>query len=365
MLSKDNLSQLLKAYKEQKKDENLFLDTQSIHWENYFKKNDKFCNLDNLINFRKNQLLSKGLDDAAILQNSFNLIEALKYFKGDFLKKNLPEKNVGNCEYSINFLGHYFDYGIIHHLKWYEEVEKYIQKNSLILEIGGGFGSFSRIVLNNRNVKYFLVDLPEANLMCNYYLQSHFPEKKIFNYSNLKENKLNECLNNYDVFILPPRILEKEDIKFDFIINSRSFMEMNKKIIKEYFDLIQNKINQNGYFLNINRYLKSTVNEDIKFDEYPYDNYWNVEISKKSFLQSGVHFLLTKRHNVAGNINDELLMIKKTAKKLKYPGTNILNSFKSSIKKFAWLIIKSTLSFLFSKNILKKISKVIYNISEL
>ena len=60
MLSKDNLSQLLKAYKDQKKDENLFIDTQSIHWENYFKENEKFYNLDNLINFRKNQLLSKG-----------------------------------------------------------------------------------------------------------------------------------------------------------------------------------------------------------------------------------------------------------------------------------------------------------------
>ena len=92
MLSKDDLSQLLKAYKDQKKDENLFIDTQSIHWENYFKENDKFYNLDNLINFRKNQLLSKGLDDATNLQNSFNLIEALKHFEGDFLKKKPSRK---------------------------------------------------------------------------------------------------------------------------------------------------------------------------------------------------------------------------------------------------------------------------------
>ena len=61
-------------------------------------------------------------------------------------------------------------------------------------------------------------------------------------------------------------------------------MEMNKKTIKEYFDLIQSNVKSDGYFLNINRYLKSTVGEDIKFDEYPYDNLWNVEISKKSFF---------------------------------------------------------------------------------
>ena len=39
-----------------------------------------------------------------------------------------------------------------------------------------------------------------------------------------------------------PGILENENIKFDFIINTRSFMEMNKKIIKEYFNFIQKKL---------------------------------------------------------------------------------------------------------------------------
>ena len=48
-------------------------------------------------------------------------------------------------------------------------------------------------------------------------------------------------------------------------------MEMNKKTINDYFSFIQNKINVNGYFLNVNRYLKSSVNEKIKFEEYPYD----------------------------------------------------------------------------------------------
>ena len=119
--------------------------------------------------------------------------------------------------------------------------------------------------------------------MSNYYLQSHFPKKKIFNYSDLKTNSVSKVINDYDIFILPPRILENENIKFDFIINTRSFMEMNKKIIKEYFNFIQKKINQNGYFLNINKYLKSTVKEDIKFEEYPYDENWKVEISKKFF----------------------------------------------------------------------------------
>lgn len=364
MLSKDYLSQLLKNYKEQKQNENLFIDTQSIHWKNYYKKNDKFLNLDNLINFRKNQVLSEGLDDAMNLRSNLNLFELLKYFDGYFLKKNLPDKNVGNCEHAVNFLGYWFDYGIIHHLKWYEEIENYIKNNFYILEIGGGFGSFARIILNNKNVKYFLIDLPEANLMSNYYLQSHFPEKKIFNYSHLKTKKLNESIDSYDIFILPPRILEKENIKFDFIINSRSFMEMSQKTIKEYFDLIQAKIKKKSYFLNINRYLKSTSGEEIKFDEYPYDKFWNIEISKKSFLQTAVHFLLTKRHNVEGNISNELLTIKNLAKEFRVSRMKRFNLIKIYIKNFIYKILKTTLIFLFSKKILKKISKVIHNMSE-
>lgn len=360
-----NFSYLIDVYKKTKEDEKLFIHTQSIHWDRWYKENEKFYNLDNLINFRKNRILSDGLDDAMNLQNSFNLLEALKYFDGDFLKKHLPEKNVGNCHYSINFLGYWFDYGIIHHLKWYEEIEKYIKNNYFVLEIGGGFGSLARIIVKDKKCKYFLIDLPEANLMSNYYLQTHFPEKKIFNYLDYKEKILEEVIQNYDIFILPPGTLDKQNIKFDFIINSSSFMEMNKSVIKEYFTLIQSKINKDGYFLNINRYLKSTVGEDIKFDEYPYDNCWNVEISKKSFLQPHVHFLLAKRQNNEGNIKNELLKLKNFSKKNQISIFDRLGLIKRYLKRFFWLTAKTILTILFTKNFLKKIAKILFNISEI
>ena len=359
-----NFSYLIDIYEESKKDQHLFSDSQSVHWEKYFKENKKFYSLNNLINFRKNQILSAGLDDSSYLQNSFNLIEILKYFDGNFLKKNLPEINVGNCQNSINFLGYWFDYGIVHHLKWYEEIEKYIQDNSIILEIGGGFGSLARIILNNKNVKYFLIDLPEANLLSNYYLQKYFPQKKVFNYSDFKKKKLEEVFGDYEIFILPPRTLDKQNIKFDFIINTRSFMEMNKKTIKEYFDLIQNKISKNGLFLNINRYLKSTVGEEIKIGEYPYDNFWNVEISKKSFLQDHIHFFLVSRQDYKGNINDELLKLRNFKNENKSLIISRIRLIRYYLKRLSWLTIKTILSTLISKKMLKKIAKVLNGISE-
>ena len=116
-----NFSYLIDVYKKTKEDEKLFIRNQSIHWDSYYKENRKFYNLENLINFRKNQILSEGLDDANYLQNSFNLLEALKNFDGNFLKKHLPEKNGGAvlatsidkyCYLTCRFLPPFFDHNL-------------------------------------------------------------------------------------------------------------------------------------------------------------------------------------------------------------------------------------------------------------
>ena len=107
---------LLEIYNLTQKDFFKHQDQKSIHWQKYF-NSKKFEDENNLINFRKNQVLSVGLDDAMNLQNNLNLMEALNFFDHEFLKKNLPTKNIGNSNFSRNFLGFYFDYGIIHHLK--------------------------------------------------------------------------------------------------------------------------------------------------------------------------------------------------------------------------------------------------------
>ena len=342
-MDENKISNLLHVYKETLKDHKLYLETRSQHWEKYYKNNQKFLNPENLKNFRNNRILSNRLDDAENVQNKLNLIEVLDYFDGEFLKENLPVKNVGNCSYSINFMGYYFDYGIAHHLKWYEKIEKYISDGFCIMEIGGGFGSLARIIIKNKNVKYFLVDLPEANLMSNYYLQSHFPEKKIFNYLNFKEYEIEEQISKFDIFILPPNALNNKNIFFDFIINTRSFIEMKKETINEYFNLIQKKINHNGYFLNINRYLKSTVGENIYFKEYPYDNFWDVVISEKSFLQEHSHFLLTVRKKNKGNIQNEMKNIDQIGSLFDKKNLLKIPYLNQKIKRRAWLIIRKLL----------------------
>ena len=299
------------------------------------------------------------------LQNKLNLIEKLELFNFEFLRRTLPEKNIGNSNFSQEFLGYYFDYGIIHHLKWYEKIEKYIKEKSVVLEIGGGFGSLARIIIKNKNTKYFLIDLPEANLLSNYYLKNYFPEKKIFDYLDFKNLDIEKEINNFDIFILPPNTINSKKLSFDFIINTRSFMEMNMYIIQEYFDLIQNKIVEGGFFLNVNRYFKSTVGEDIYLHKYPYDEKWDVVISEKSFLQDHVCFFLTIRKKTIGNIKEGLKKIEITGQKQIFiqKKDNLINSLNDFIKRISHQIIKKILLILFGKKKVKEIAKILYNIS--
>ena len=80
-------------------------------------------------------------------------------------------------------------------------------------------------------------------------------------------------------------------------------MEMNFDVIKSYFDFIHQYLIDDGYFLNINRYEKTSVGHPIRISEYPYDTNWKVLISEPSFNQNWIHFLLTQRSFKKDEIN--------------------------------------------------------------
>ena len=119
---------LLEIYNSAQKEFLKNSDQKSFHWKKFYNSKN-FESEDNLINFRKK--LSYGLDDARSI-NDLDLLEHLESFDQEFLKKNLPTKNVGNSNFSKNFFGFYYDYGIIHHLKWYEELSETVFKKTKV-----------------------------------------------------------------------------------------------------------------------------------------------------------------------------------------------------------------------------------------
>ena len=165
-----------------------------------------------------------------------------------------------------------------------------------------------------------------------YYLHKNFPEKKFFlfdNYIKKKYLSLRDFEEN-DVLILPPNCKIDEKIRFDLFINSRSFQEMKFSLIKKYFTFIEKHIQSDGYFLNVNRFEKTSVGYPIYFHQYPYSNNWKKILSQSSFKQEDHIFFLCKyQSQERNNISIELKKVKE-----KYKNNFSKYKIKTKIKNF-------------------------------
>ena len=323
---------------------------KSKHWKKYDLRSDLFKK-ENLINFRNNSL-SDGLDYRYDLEEQKKIFNNLIEGVGEkYIYENLNSENIGNSKYCFKYKDKYVDAGQNFHIKWLYEIEKLIlpkKKINKVCEIGGGYGSFAQKIIKKLKCKYVSIDLPEANFLSSYYLKEHFKDLNFVGNCEILNNTLDKkTFEANDIFILNPWD-QISDIKFDLIINTRSMMEMDTEIIKQYFKFIEKFIEDGGYFFNINRYRKKSVGYPIHFYEYPYDSYWKVISSKRSWRQNWVHQLITQRikkiNDNSTGIKNELLTIKKITYYFILKEKMI--EFKSSLLRLIKIVIKK---FLFIK----------------
>ncbi len=318
-----NTSHLISDYDYIKESFNLSIEKyadeyKSLHWQTLYNKKNNLLDKKKIIEFRKNEL-SKGLDDKSeSLEVLKNFYAALVRKMGlGYLESLLDTNNIGNNEHFFKYKNFFVDYNLLHNINFFFEIEKNtsLKDDMIICEIGGGYGHLAKLLLSKYKVKIILIDLPETNLMSSYFLMENFKNHKFLLYSKINSNNINiETIKDYDVIIIPPWA-KIDNLKIDFFINIRSMMEMNFETIKKYFNLIQDNIKINGYLININRYLKSTVGHDIKLGEYPYDDNWDVMLSKQSEFQNRIHQLFTKRCNEnKKSISNELKSINEFTK---------------------------------------------------
>ncbi|SVC53266.1 uncharacterized protein METZ01_LOCUS306120 [marine metagenome] len=359
-MEEDFKNNLFQSYRTASKNLSKFAELESKHWENfnsevreiYFDKKLEDLNL--LENFRFDKSLSAGMDDALDRGIPDAFFHLLKEVEEDVVISNLDNKNIGNCNRVLNFKDKYIDYGDLFHIYVFSQLNDSIfskDKISSICEIGGGFGALARVIKNNLDVSYIMIDLPETNLVSAYYLYENFKNenKKFLLYNQIKDNKISvEQLHSYDFIIIPPWVVFEKDLKIDLFVNCRSMMEMERKVIRDYFKIIHGHTNQNGYFLNINRYHKRTVGQAIKLIDYPYDRDWEVLISQKAIYFDHIHFLLTQRKEPKEKSIHSVLegLLEETKK-------HTPSYFYSELKK----LVRKILTFFLPKSFLKKMKQ--------
>ena len=293
----------------------------------------KDINQEKIINFRNSQLAigtDYGVLGTRIIMRKFDEVKFNKSLefhniKFDNMKKYLSKKNIGNHKYLFKKDDFFIGKSDFKNFEKLQDLIKYcflVKEINYICEIGGGFGELARMIfVELPNVKYFLIDLPETNVLTHYYLSNLFPNKNLLCDIDCKENTITkkDVLDN-DIFILSPSIKFANDIKFDLFINAQSMMEMKIKNVNNYFEFIHKHINNEGFFYNINRYYHDGSGDKVVLSQYPYDKFWSVKLSKKYKTSIRSHILLTQRTvSKDTNLAHELNKIKNIERNFKTP----------------------------------------------
>lgn len=296
------------------------------HWDIFDKIfYEKIKNMNNLYNFRNNGL-SNMLETGLPSQERFKLLNEnkqynveysidekediidrfneLKILIGKDINKYVFNNHVGNPR-NLLHENKILNVDDLYHIYAIWQLDRYIQENNsktnIVLEIGGGYGNFANKFKNLRKFsKYVIIDLPEVLLLQHYYLSEMNKNYKIINLIDTSIDIDIETIE-FDFLLIPFNIYQKYNFKFDIIINKRSIGEMPRDVLNNYFDWLQLHINDNGLFYIVNRYAFTKSNDKNKLRDYPFDNNWNILLSKPQWLQTHLHEFILQRTSYSNN----------------------------------------------------------------
>tara|TARA_B100001029_G_C15004671_1_gene420305 strand:+ start:96 stop:1145 length:1050 start_codon:yes stop_codon:yes gene_type:complete len=189
-------------------------------------------------------------------------------------------------------------------------------KESVICEIGGGWGGFAHCFCTIfPNTKYVIVDLPNTLIFSYLFLSELFPTKKVklFNY---EAESTEEC----DFLLIPNTEFDKYEGSIDGAINICSFQEMTSTQVSDYVNKLHDMGSKFIYSLNRNLNknnlsLKNTINDHIsekfiveKIDilNIPYTelNVNQMKTSKINFIKNILKLITGKKKNKFTSEND-------------------------------------------------------------
>jgi putative sugar O-methyltransferase len=259
---------------------------------------DNFKNLFNIkfkaSLFENSSPLQKNNSKIKNFFSALNVINQYHYLSDiidDYVLRSISESEVGNNK-SIIYNGQRLSSRLIRHGYFASQIFKHTNflnnKNFIFLDLGGGFGRLSRILLNfNINSKCIIIEQPEICAVANFYMKSNFPKKKILNYEDLKNfSSQDEIFTKieFDILILPSFVIEKiPDNYVNLSINTASLGEMSKDFGNYYIKNIE-RITKN-YFYSVNK-LNSSENiwDGFGHNQITFNKNWQILVYNFSFL---------------------------------------------------------------------------------
>ena len=181
---------------------------------------------------------SYAREGMAYVQEILNLNEKVK----NLLKKyNIPYSLLGGCLRKARINGQDFSVHYLNLLEQHDNIAARIKFNEAgsVFEIGGGFGANIHLLLENyKNIKKVLyLDIPPNLYVGTQYLKSFYGQA-VFDYRDLKSRDSIKFSHDKDleIFCIAPWQIEIFESMIDIFMNSHSFVEMPREVVKNYAD---------------------------------------------------------------------------------------------------------------------------------
>ena len=281
----------------------------SWYWKKHAFREDRNSLLRRLASFRSTEVkpLSDTLDDYKSKMSMQEMYDCLCQDVPELLIEELSENQIGNppaqsvvTRSGTELVTTFNDLILISFISKIFNALSTKQKTEriTILEIGGGYGGLAaKLKRLLPNSKIVIVDIPHAGLLQTYYLGQALPTAQLVVHPigdgglGLRQD---QALG--DFFIVPNnKATDLSNFKFDLVVNSRSFMEMDQREIASYFDLIQKTLQPGGLFFNCNRLWKNAGDKPTQISKYPYDDKWSLVSLSTSFFQNNTIEILARR----------------------------------------------------------------------
>lgn len=153
----------------------------------------------------------------------------------------IPYSLLGKCLQKVVIDGRDYSIHYLNLLEQHDNIASRIRFNDLhaVFEIGGGFGTNIHLLLENYKCirKVLYLDIPPNLYVGTQYLKA-FYGTAVFDYRDLKERGSIEFSgdDNLEIFCIAPWQIEKFRGAIDIFMNSHSFVEMPKTVVKNYVD---------------------------------------------------------------------------------------------------------------------------------